>query len=277
MPSHTKLKSAQAIGIFDSGIGGLTVAKAIHAAMPNERIIYFGDTAHMPYGDKSAQNILAYCIKIADFLVRKKIKILVIACNSASSVAYYYLKEKYADKLDVISVITPVARYAAEKDYKKIGVIGTKATIDSGAHQRKINAINSKVKVASLSTPLLASMIEEGFYKNNISESIIESYLNNKKLANIDAIILACTHYPLIKKEIVNYYNASVEVIDTTEIVAASVKDSLQKANLLFEFNKEKDDQFFVSEYTESFEKSTKMFYSKKINIQEVDLWVDGF
>lgn len=265
-------KPNQSIGVFDSGIGGLTVAKAIAKALPNESICYFGDTEHMPYGDKSAQHILGYCDRIAEFLISKKVKILVIACNSASSIAYYYLKEKYKNQIDVISVITPVARYIAEKNYKKVGIIGTKATIKSKAHEVKITAINNNIKVASVSTPLLAGMIEEGFYNNKISQTIINSYLKHTRLKDIQALVLACTHYPLIKKEVRAYYKKQIEIIDPSEIVAKWVVDSLTASNLLNDGNK-KSDTFYVSEFTESFAKSTKIFYAKKVKIIEVDMW----
>ncbi len=264
--------SSEAIGVFDSGIGGLTVAKAIAKAMPNESIIYFGDTEHMPYGDKSEHHILGYCDRIAEFLINKKVKIIVIACNSASSVAYYYLKEKYKGMLDVISVITPVAKYVAEKNWKKVGVIGTKATIKTKAHEVKITRLNNHIKVASVSTPLLAGMIEEGFYNNNISQTIINSYLSNRRLQGIEALVLACTHYPLIKKEVNAYYKKHIEVIDPSEIVAKAVYTSLSEQNLLHT-GKKKKDIFYVSEYTDSFEKSTKIFYNNKVNIIEVDMW----
>jgi glutamate racemase len=272
MAKTTKLKSTQPIGVFDSGIGGLTVAKAIAKALPNENIIYFGDTEHMPYGDKSEQHILGYCDRIAEFLIEKKVKILVIACNSASSVAYYHLKEKYQNKLDVISVITPVAKYIADRAYKRIGVIGTKATIKTKAHEIKIGKLNPNIKVASVSTPLLAGMIEEGFYNNKISQTIINSYLKHHRLKGIEALVLACTHYPLIKKEVMAYYKKHIEVIDPSEIVAKAVQESLRNNNLLNTVEHKKD-IFYVSEYTESFEKSTKIFYNKGVKIIEVDMW----
>jgi glutamate racemase len=267
------MKAIQPIGIFDSGIGGLTVAKAINTLLPNESIIYFGDTEHMPYGDKSNEHILEYSIKIADFLVSKNVKILVIACNSASAVAYYTLKEKYAGVLDVIGVITPVALYIEEKKYKKVGVIGTKATIKSKAHEQKFKQKLPNIKVESLATPLLAPMIEEGFYNNKISQTIINSYLSNRRLKNIEALVLACTHYPLIKKEVNVFYHKQIDIIDPAQIVAQQVKASLEQQHLMYK-GKERKDKFYVSEFTESFEKSTKLFYNQSVQIEELDFWV---
>jgi len=265
------MKKNQSIGIFDSGIGGLTVAKAISALLPNESLIYFGDTEHMPYGDRSAEHIRGYSENIAEFLIAKGAKIIVIACNSASSVAYQMLKEKYQGKIDVVGVISPVVDYIISKDIKKVGIIGTKATIGSKNHEILLKDKKSNIKVASLATPLLASMIEEGYFNNSISQTIINSYLSNWRFKGIQALVLACTHYPLIKKEILKYYNQHVEVIDTTEIVAHAVRESLSAQNLLFSGKRGKD-RFYVSEFTESFEKTTKIFYGSQVQIEEIKL-----
>jgi glutamate racemase len=265
------MKSHQAIGIFDSGIGGLTVAKAINQLLPAESLIYFGDTEHMPYGDRSAEHICQYSEKIAEFLIDKGAKILVIACNSASSVAYQLLKDKYQGKIDVVGVISPVVDYIVSKDMKKVGIIGTKATIGSKNHEILLKLQKPSVKVSSMATPLLAPMIEEGYFNNSISQTIINSYLCNWRFKGIQALVLACTHYPLIKKEILKYYEKRVEVIDTTEIVANAVKDSLVNQKLLNKTKKRKD-HFYVSEFTESFEKTTKIFYGSQVEIEEVKL-----
>lgn len=265
------MKNTQPIGIFDSGIGGLTVARAIQKLLPAESLLYFGDTEHMPYGDRSAEHIRQYSECIADFLVKKGAKILVIACNSASSVAYQMLKEKYAGTLDVVGVISPVVDYVVSHEFKKVGIIGTKATIGSKNHEMLLKDRKSTIKVASLATPLLAPMIEEGFFNNKISQTIINSYLSNWRFKGIQALVLACTHYPLIKKEILTYYHKKVEVIDTTEIVANAVKASLEAGGLLAKAKKQ-DDRFYVSEFTESFEKTTRIFYGKQVHIEEVKL-----
>jgi glutamate racemase len=266
------LKAAQPIGIFDSGIGGLTVAKAITQLLPNESIMYFGDTEHMPYGGKSMEHIRGYSMRIAEFLETKQVKMIVIACNSASSVAYYPLLDKYKDQIQIIGVIAPVAEFIATKQFKKVGIIGTKPTIKSGAYESEINKLSTATKVNSVPTPLLAPMIEEGFFNNNISQTIINSYLDHRKLTGLDALVLACTHYPLIKKEVVKFYKKTIEIIDPAQIAAQKVKDILAQHKLLYT-GKKKADQFFVSEYTESFEKSTKLFYNQTVVIKEVDMW----
>ena len=216
------------IGIFDSGIGGLTVANAIKKVLPNEDIIYFGDTEHLPYGEKSRESIYRFSKNIIKFLVNKDCKAIVIACNSASSVMDKYLL-KYANKKIVFNVIDPVAELAVKlanglfpERTLEIGVIGTKATIGSGIYTKKMEEFcfgfdysytdsgrektviqrYDKPGIKSLATPLLAPMIEEGFINDEISKKVIQNYLSDPILKNIDMLILACTHYPLIYNKI---------------------------------------------------------------------------
>src|SRR5688572_28103728 len=156
------LLPSQPIGVFDSGIGGLTVAHAIRNHLPNESMIYFGDTAHLPYGEKSEAAIQAYSVKIADVLLKKRCKVIVIACNSASSAAYELLREYVGKNVRIINVIDPMVQLVAESFAgKQVGLIGTKRTVQSGVYVRKINELNKNIKVHSLATPLLAPMIEE--------------------------------------------------------------------------------------------------------------------
>ena len=261
------------IGIFDSGIGGLTVASAIRKVLPDETLIYFGDTAHMPYGDKSSEAIKYYSLKIGKFLQQMDCKTIVIACNTASSLGYQDLQDFLGDKLPIMNVIDPVVDYIShQKKYKEIGVIGTKATIKSAIYQKKIATVVPHLMVHSLATPLLAPMIEEGFFENKISKTIIDSYLSSPKLKNIEALILACTHYPLIQNEINQYYEGRIDIINTAEIVAEDVKLQLQERGLLNTGKKGKD-QFFVSDKTSSFENSTRIFFGNKINLLQNNLW----
>jgi glutamate racemase len=261
------------IGIFDSGIGGLTVASAIRKVLPNETIIYFGDTAHMPYGDKSAEAIKYYSLKIGKFLQQMDCKTIVIACNTASSLGYQDLKDFLGDELPIMNVIDPVVDFiSSQNKYKQIGVIGTKATIKSAIYQKKLAAIIPNLLVQSLATPLLAPMIEEGFFENKISKTIIDSYLSSPKLKNIEALILACTHYPLIQNEINQYYGGKIDIINTAEIVAKDLKVKLQEEGLLNSGKIDKD-QFFVSDKTTSFENSTRIFFGNKINLLQKNLW----
>jgi glutamate racemase len=263
--------SKNPIGIFDSGIGGLTIAHAIKNKLPNESLIYFGDTKHLPYGEKSEQAIKDYSLKIAEFLKKNNCKAIIIACNSASSTAYNHIK-KNINSIPIYNVIDPIVSFISKKYFnKKIGVIGTKATIQSGIYKNKILEKNSTLSVASLETPLLAPMIEEGFFNQEISSTIIKNYLNDKKLDKIDILVLACTHYPLIQNEIISFYN-KIDVIDSSEIIADYIHEELYKSKILNQANRPKFN-FIISNFTESFSKSANVFFKENISLEENDIW----
>jgi glutamate racemase len=268
-----KVTNNRPIGVFDSGIGGLTVAHAIQRLLPNESMIYFGDTAHLPYGDKSEAAIQAYSIKIADVLLRKGCKVIVIACNSASSAAYELLKEYVRNDTHILNVIDPMVELVSQRfEGKSVGLIGTKRTVQSGVYVRKITEMQKGITVHSVATPLLAPMIEEGFFNNQISHEIIAQYLSDPELRDIDALILACTHYPLIKKEISDYYHGKMTILDSSEVVAKALKLYLEKQNLL-NTNEQAAHHFLVSDYTESFEASARMFFHKTVQLEKHTLW----
>lgn len=261
------------IGVYDSGIGGLTVAHAITRLLPNEDIIYFGDTAHLPYGDKSEAAIQAYSIKIADVLLKKGCKVIVIACNSASSAAYELLKEYVRKDAHIINVIDPMITYVAQHfTDKTIGLIGTKRTVMSGIYNQRLSLVNNSIALKSLATPLLAPMIEEGFFNNQISHEIIAQYLSEGELKDINALILACTHYPLIKKEISQFYKNQVTILDSSEVVALALKERLEESELI---NPQpiSTKRFFVSDYTPSFEASTRLFFGEIVHLEQHRLW----
>ena len=267
--------SNQPIGIFDSGIGGLTVANAIRKLLPNEKLVYFGDTAHVPYGDKSASAIQFYSKSIADFLLSKKCKLIVIACNTASAAARKTTADHIKDTA-VLNVIDPVVEYVSTHFNKTtIGLIGTKGTIHSRVYPNAIKKANASIQTNSLAAPLLAPMIEEGFFNNNISKTIISAYLEKTALQNITALILGCTHYPLIQKEIEAVYKKKkqkIKILNSGDIVAQSVKDTLKTQKLLSKKENSKH-EFYVSDYTKSFEESTKVFFGDKVKLKEVNLW----
>jgi glutamate racemase len=271
------MQASQPIGVFDSGIGGLTVARAILNLMPEEQLVYFGDTAHLPYGDKSEAAIQAYSVKIADLLQKKGCKVIVIACNSASSAAYELLKAYVKKGIKVINVIDPmVEMLAREFPNKQVGLIGTRRTIASNIYSNKIDEFNCGITLKSLPTPLLVPMIEEGFFNNSISHEIIAQYLNDDSLQHIEALVLGCTHYPIIKKEIAQYYlekqKSGIQVLDSSLAIADSLHSYLQ-ANGLLSKKKVLENEFFVSDYTASFEKSTELFFNKKAKLQRHQLW----
>lgn len=261
------------IGIFDSGIGGLTVAYAVKKLLPNESIFYFGDTAHLPYGDKSTAAIQAYSVKICEVLLKHHCKCILIACNSASSAAYMLVKEYVGSKAKVINVIDPVVSYIGQNyEDSTIGLIGTKKTVGSNVYQKKIDRLSKNIKLKALATPLLAPMVEEGYFNNTISQNIIKEYLQNPELDDIKALILGCTHYPLIKKEIEDFYEKKVEVLDSSNLVAQHLKSVLESHNLLSNSDSPKH-RFFVSDFTYSFAESTKLFFRKEVNLQHYPLW----
>lgn len=261
------------IGIFDSGIGGLTVAHAIKQLLPGEDLIYFGDTEHLPYGDKSEAAIQAYSIKIADILLKMGCKVIVIACNSASSAAYELLKEYVRRDTHIINVIDPMVELVtAQFTGSRMGLIGTKRTVQSGVYAKKIQEAREGITLQSLATPLLAPMIEEGFFNNQISHEIIAQYLSDPELESIEALILACTHYPLIKKEISNHYGGKMTVLDSSEVVAQALQRYLAAEGLLSP-SAEGHHRFLVTDFTDSFESSARMFFHESVKLEKHSLW----
>lgn len=263
------------IGIFDSGIGGLTVAKAVSDLLPNEQIIYFGDTAHFPYGDKSEEAIKTYSKGISEFLLSQDCKAIIIACNTASSFAAQYLKEILPKGFPLINVIQPVAEFFEQSGYSKVGVIATKGTIGSNIYPQRINELEPNIKVNSLATPLLAPMIEEAFFNDTISRTVINQYLFQPVLNDIEAIVLGCTHYPLIEEEVAEYYKKeglNVVVVNSAKVVAENVRFVLESKGLLNSL-KNHNHHFYVSDFTDSFEKSTKVFFGGQLNLEKNNIW----
>lgn len=262
----------QPIGIFDSGVGGLTVAHAIKQLLPQESIVYFGDTAHLPYGDKSAESIKYYSQHITRFLLEHDSKVVLVACNSASASAFESLKKEFGDKTFLFDVIDPVVEYVSTRNFNKIGVIGTKRTISSNTYERKIRENSPETTLISMATPLLVPMIEEGFIFDDISNAILRAYLSDASFSGIQALILGCTHYPIIKNQISKIFNFNIEIIDSARIVSMILRDTLEKNNLLNDSGKVKD-RFFISDYTPYFEKIARMFFEGEINLKKADIW----
>ena len=261
------------IGIFDSGIGGLTVAREIIDLMPNEKIIYFGDTLHLPYGEKSKKKVVNYCLKICQFLRSKNCKAIVIACNSASSLALKKIKKEFEGRSIIFNVIDPVINCIKKLETKKIGVIGTNATISSNIYEDKINSLNDNYLVSSLATPLLAPMIESGFHDDSIKKKIIATYLKKSELSEIETLILGCTHYPLIQKEIKEIYKNKIDIINSLNAIGQFISEKLEKNNLLNQNNIKKTHEFYVSDLTLSFQKSAKLFFKNKITLKEKNIF----
>ena len=261
------------IGIFDSGIGGLTVAGAIRNLLPNEKLVYFGDTEHLPYGEKSAETIRQYSRQIARFLTAQDCKLIVIACNTASAVAYADVVDEVGDAIPVVNVVDPVANYVGNHfQDQTVGVIATRTTVNSGIYRDRILERNPSLKVASLATPLLVTMIEEGFFNNNISQTIIDSYLSHPVLQGIDALILGCTHFPLIKTEVQKFYSNRIEILDSAGIVARAVEKLLAERNLK-RTGTGTGQRFYISEYTDSFAESARTFFGRELELSQFRLW----
>ena len=277
------------IGIFDSGIGGLTVVKAIIDLLPNEDIVYFGDTARVPYGNKSKETIIKYSIQNTKFLLQHKIKLLVVACNTSSSYAIPMLKKMFKN-LKIVEVVTPGARAAVEytKNYK-IGVIGTKATIKSKSYIKAIKKICNKAKIFCQPTPLFVPLIEEGwidklqlinsdYYQTinheNILRQLSAEYLAPLKNFGIDVLVLGCTHYPGIKNIIQDIIGKNVTVVDSSLETAKEVKKILEENKLCKFRNNKPKYKFFVSDNPESFKKIGSLLlgqeikYAKKVKIE---------
>ena len=256
------------IGIFDSGVGGLTVARAISQLLPRESFIYFGDTAHLPYGDKSEEAIRHYSRSIAAFLIEEGAKAIVIACNTASAIAYETLLQEFGSQLPIINVLDPVAEAVALRRHNQVGVIGTRATIKSNAYSQKLKAFNAEIDVKSLATPLLVPVIEEGLAQSSISTEVLMHYLQQPELQNIDALILGCTHYPILHNEIQGHLPENVQVIDSPQIVAETVSQILAANNLLAN-QRFGQKQFMVSDYTETFARIARHFFGEDVTLEE--------
>lgn len=270
--SMDQLQAHQPIGIFDSGIGGLTVAKAIHDVLPNEQLLYLGDTAHLPYGDKSPEAILQYAHTITGLLIDRGCKMVVVACNTASAIAFPQLAESYGHKIPLINVIDPVVKATLQHHPSHVGVIGTKGTIKSNTYEKRLQANQPAISVASLATPLLVPMIEEGYFDNKISHTIIEAYLKYPDFQSIDALILGCTHYPLIKDAIARHLAPGVRIMDSTHVVAETVAHTLAAEQLLHT-GTPAPHHFMVSDYTHSFEQTARLFFREAITLEHLPIW----
>lgn len=256
------------IGIFDSGVGGLTVASAIHKLLPQESFLYFGDTRHAPYGDKSKNTILDYSRRISRFLVSSNCKAIVIACNSASAMAYKELKKEFPE-VPILNVVDPVVREVANLQARKVGVVATRATVRSHVYSKRLQNKVPDLEVVQKATPLLAPLVEEGFAGTEVSKGALAHYLEDPALKNLSHLILGCTHYPLLQAEIESYLGEEVSVLNSADLVAVALKELLQAKGMLREANAAGSQQFFVSEKTPAFKATAKLFFGADISLQE--------
>jgi glutamate racemase len=225
------------IGIFDSGIGGLTVAAAILNALPNERVIYVGDTARVPYGPKSPETVLRYSRQIATWLVDAGVKAIVIACNTATAHALEYLQREFP--VPVIGVVQPGARAAVNATRNlRIGVIGTTGTINSGAYHRAIAALSADARVTGCACPMFVPLVEEGWLDHPATRMIAETYLAPLRTAGVDTLVLGCTHYPLLAPVIAETIGSGVTLVDSAAETARALHDVLSRDELAASANR---------------------------------------
>ncbi len=259
------------IGIFDSGVGGLTVVKSVQKYLPREDIIYFGDTARVPYGNKSRSTVTRFSREIMDFMIKKRVKMVIVACNTASSFSLGALRKHY--NIPVIGVISPGAREAVSLSLKKrIGVIGTNSTISSRAYEKEAAKTDPNAKLFSNACPLFVPLVENGFLSDPITLEVAKIYLKAFKAKNIDALILGCTHYPLLKK-VIGKVMKDVELVDSSSSVAKEAKCVLLKKDLNSSRASRRGSlKCYVSDEAETFRRTAGLFLKKKIQVKKVAL-----
>jgi glutamate racemase len=260
------------IGIFDSGIGGLTVLKEIARILPSEDIIYFGDTARVPYGTKSRETVIKFAVQDADFLTDFDVKMIVVACNTASSLSLDILKRRY--DIPLVGVIEPGARKASYVTKNmKLGVIGTKATVKSGIYEREIRRFNPEIDVLSIDCPLFVPLVEEGWLSGRITEEIARTYLAPIKKAKADVLILGCTHYPLLRGVIQDIVGKNVTLVDSAKETAREVKAIIEENGLTRKTGGKSEYMFYVSDEPALFRKIGEKFLGKPIErIERVEI-----
>lgn len=260
------------IGIFDSGIGGLTVVRALMDELPEYDMIYFGDTARTPYGNKSANTVIQYALQDTEFLIKQGAKLIVMACNTASSVATEAVKASY--DLPVYEVITPAVNCSLAATKKSvIGVIGTRATIGSGIYEKKIREKDPGAKVFSAPCPLLVPLVEEGWTQKPETRMIIKKYLSPLKQKQIDTLILGCTHYPVLKTIIARKIGKRVAIIDSSRAVAREIRLFLARNPFIDQgLSKNGTTEFYVSDVTPQFRKTASAVVHRPIELKSVSL-----
>jgi len=251
------------IGVFDSGVGGLTVVKELIRQLPSEDIVYFGDTARVPYGIKSKDTVIRFSIENILFLLKQDVKLICVACNTASSLALPQIKKHF--KIPIVGVITPGVReavYATQN--KRIGIIGTRGTVKSRAYEAEIKNLDPKISVTSVACPLFVPFVEEGWLSGRVLTEVAKTYLAPLKKAKVDTVILGCTHYPIIKQVIIKVLGGQIKLIDSAKQVAIEVKKILAVEGMLNEKHNGRS-KFYVSDNPEWFSSLAKRFLGRDI------------
>lgn len=273
--------TASPIGVFDSGMGGLTVLAELVRALPGESFVYLGDTARVPYGSRSARTVQRYSLEVADFLLARGIKLLVIACNTATAHAEALLKERMP--VPVLGVIQPGVRAGLQRTRnKRLGVIGTRATIRSGSYEQALRELAPEAQVFSRACPLFVPLVEEGWLDKRITALTVEEYLAELVREEIDSVILGCTHYPLLKTTI-NEVFPNLELIDSSIEIARAVKEELTARKLLRDPGAARNDggestapggvQIFLTDVTDQMQRLEQLFYGMRFDsVEEIEL-----
>lgn len=255
------------IGVFDSGVGGLTVVREIMRQLPSENVIYFGDTARVPYGSKSKQTVLKFSKQIVRFLMTKNVKAIVFACNTASALALEDMRKDIT--IPVIGVVRPGAKMAAEmSETKSVGIIGTDATIKSGIYTDYIRQLDPDITVIGRACPLFVPLVEEGLLEDRITDDMVDRYLSELKPYNVDSLVLGCTHYPLIMNPIKRYMGNNVTLINPAYETAKELKTILKDNNLLNDKKITPSYDFYVSDGVDKF----KAFADRVLPIHVTDV-----
>lgn len=266
------MSDTRPIGVFDSGLGGLTVVHELRELLPEEQIIYLGDTLRCPYGGRSIEAIRNFAREITTFLVSQNVKMIVVACNTVSAVALNDVREIAGD-LPVIGVVEPGCKAALHTSAdRRIGIIGTKATIRAGAYGNGIRALDERVTVFEKACPLLVPLVEEGFTSSKVTEMILEEYLDELIDYGVDTLVLGCTHYPLLDNAIHRIIGGRIDVIDSAWWTAREVREILSSSDEL-SLKREREDCFYATDMTDEFSKLAAAFLRGKMDtINEIDL-----
>lgn len=269
---RTEKMDKRPIGIFDSGVGGLTVVKQIIKMLPEEDIIYFGDTARVPYGSKSKATVTKFSEQIIRFLKTKNVKAIVIACNTVSSNCYESLSETFPE-LPIIEVVTSgVETCLSVTRNKKVGLIGTQATVSSGAYERRLKSADSEIEVYKKACPLFVPLAEEGWTNNEIARLTVKEYLGGLVEKGIDSLILGCTHYPTLKTCIGEFVGENVTIVDPAKVTAQKLKEFLAEHDMLSGNTAEGKREFYVSDDYANFDTMCSIVLSSPCKAEKVDI-----
>lgn len=253
------------IGVFDSGVGGLTVVKEIQKRLPLESILYVGDTARVPYGNKSPEIIQGYATQITQFLMERKVKAVVVACNTATAYSLQKLRQKFS--IPLLGVIEPGVQAAlSATKFGRIGVIGTVGTIQSHAYQNALWELRKDLKISALATPLLVPLIEEDWLEHPATDLVLQEYLKGMFEEEIDTLVLGCTHYPLLKSRLQKIVSDRMTLVDSAENMALVLEKTLQEHSLLKEENSESTTQVYVTDYSPRFQKLAERFLNRPLH-----------